>query len=64
MVDGIIQLRSEDAILGASRIDVMINVIKLILHVLECDPEETQCELIIKLLLKATTKKEKKEIER
>merc|ERR1712212_1012971 len=41
MVDGIIRLRVENAILSASRVDIMINAIKFVLHVLECDPEES-----------------------
>ena len=40
MVDGMIQLRVEDAMLALSKVDTIINVIKFVLHVLECDPEE------------------------
>ena len=40
MIDGLIQARSEDAMLEVSRVDVMLDVIKFVLHVLECNPEE------------------------
>ena len=40
MIDGLIQARSEDAMLEVPRMDVMLDVIKFVLHVLECDPEE------------------------
>ena len=40
MIDGLIQARSEDSMLEVPRMDVMLDVIKFVLHVLECDPEE------------------------
>ena len=40
MIDGIIQMREENALADTNKFDVMIDVIKFVLHILECDPED------------------------
>ena len=40
MIDRIIQMREENALADTKKFDVMIDVIKFVLHILECDPED------------------------
>ena len=47
MIDGIIQMREENALADTNKFDVMIDVIKFVLHILECDPEDNSSKYLV-----------------
>ena len=51
MIDGIIQMREENALADTNKFDVLIDVIKFVVHILECDPEDNASEYLVHLVL-------------